>query len=124
MSKVIDDIEKVVDELRDFESNEENRPDRIFTIRRQLQEVQVDYLKQGERIPVTKVLEIICKICGEKFLREDDLYLHLRIDHEVPDIEAAETTKEDRTNYERGLHHLQTLLTEFTEALLEETPYG
>ena len=45
--------EGIVEELRELEADDE-RPGRIFTVRRRLEQAQNEFLKQGIRIPVTK----------------------------------------------------------------------
>lgn len=113
----------VLDTLRDIEEAfpmESSPRKSIFEARRKLQAAQDDYLKQGDRIEITKKFEIRCTECNELQMREEDYYLHLRQKHQYPDEDAATESNNPRTNYEQGIQQLRELTAEYTEALLEE----
>jgi len=107
-------IDAVVDEMRELEGEQ------IFTLRRRLQEAQNDFLKQGERIPITNKFKINCKECGSEQLAEEHYYLHLRQKHQYADEDAVEESNRPRIEYESGLQDLNNLLREYTEVQLED----
>jgi hypothetical protein len=120
-------LESVVEELREIESterDEEGRPDRIFTIRRRLQKAQDDYIKQGDRVLITKEFGIKCVECNQPELTEDAYYLHLRQQHQYEDEDAASEANNPRHDYDLGISELRKYLAEFTDALLEETAHA
>lgn len=117
---MFDIVEDVVNELRELEPDDE-RPGRLFTIRRRLQEAQNDYLKQGDRVLITKEFKIECTECNQPQMREEDYYLHLRQKHKYSDEEAASESNEPLRNYEEGIQSLKKGLREFTQVMLEET---
>ena len=119
MSNIVEGIEDIVDELRELEADDE-RPLRLFTIRRRLKAVQHEYNKQGDRIPVTKKFVIRCCECSEEMLRQDDYYLHLRKEHNCSDEEASKKTIQPLTDYEQGIAKLKELLAEFTQTPLND----
>lgn len=116
-------LEKAVGKLRDieFEQNDEDRRMRIFKVRRSLQIAQNEYLKQGDRVLITKKFELRCCECNEKQSTEDEYYLHLRQKHNYPDEDASVQTTNPRHGYDTGLQELRNLLSEYTDTLLEET---
>lgn len=113
-------IDEVADELRRLEAYEPN----LFPLRRKLQSSQNEYLKQGDRIPITKVFVLSCTECDETQVNEEGYYLHLRKQHLMEDQEASMRAHEPRMEFESGLNDLSRLLTEYTETMLEEKPYG
>jgi len=120
---IFEATDKVLNVLRDIEDafpdySEERKT--VFLARRALQKAQNDYLKQGDRVEVTKEFELCCKECNAVQLREEDYYLHLRQKHDYTDEEAAEESNNPRANYEQGLQQLKELLATYTETLLED----
>lgn len=113
-------VEGVVEQLRKLEGS--NR--KLYPLRRKLQEAQNDFIKQGERVKITKEFELHCIECGEKQLREEDYYLHLRQQHQYSDEDAASEANEPLRNYELGIQDLKKGLREFTDTLLEDTIHG
>lgn len=118
---IFEATDRVLDTLRNIEeeSSLETRK-RIFAARRALQEAQNDYIKQGDRIKVTRKFVIHCTECGDMQMREEDYYLHLRQKHKYPDEDAASESNNPRIGYEQGLQQLKELLAQYTETLLEE----
>ena len=113
-------IEGVVEELRELETDDA-RPGRLFTIRRRLQAAQNEFIKQGDRVLISKQFEIQCIECKQIQINEDNYYLHLRQQHKYTDEDAASETSNPRHNYDLGIFELRKLLTEYTDTLLEET---
>jgi hypothetical protein len=114
--KFLEDIELIIEKLHTTTD--------LYVIRRLLEAARNDYIKQGDRIKISKPFEIICKECQAKQLRTEDYYVHLRKQHQYSDEEASTTATEPVRDYETGITHLNDLLTEFTEARLEENHYG
>ena len=113
MSLILD-LELLIEQLK------REPGDEVFRIRRRIEKCRETYLKQGNAIPITKSLEIKCCFCNEVFLREDDLYLHLRKKEGCSDEDASAKTILSRHGYEQSLQQLDALLTEFTDCYLEE----
>ena len=115
--------ERIVERLRELQ---ECFPDYsesakgVYKLRRELQEAQNEYLKQGERIPISTKFEIRCCECDQVQLREEDYYLHLRHDHQYPDEDAATESNNPRSNYDSDLAQLRRLIAQYTGALLQD----
>ncbi len=121
--KLLEDIDLIIEQLHTLQACNMNTAG-IYAIRRQLEEARNDYIKQGDRIKISKPFEIICKECQAKQLRTEDYYVHLRKQHNYQDQDASTEATDPLRNYEAGITQLNNLLTEFTEARLEENHYG
>jgi len=113
--KLLQNLEKLIEELK------REPGDEVFRIRRRIEKCREQHLKQGNAIPILKPLEIKCCECGMIFIREDDLYLHLRKKEGYSDENASTETTNPRLGYESSLQKLEALLTEFTDYYLEES---
>jgi hypothetical protein len=124
--KLLEDIDLIIEQLHTLQARSINtwQAKEIYAIRRQLEEARNDYIKQGDRIKISKPFEIICKECQAKQLRTEDYYVHLRKQHNYQDQDASTEATDPLRNYEAGITQLNNLLTEFTEARLEENHYG
>ena len=94
--------------------------EKLYTVRRELEEVKGMHLKQGDRI-TPKPLIIRCKECQTTQPREEEYYLHLRKKHAYAEEEASTESNKARAHYNISLDQLTTLLEEFTEVTLDET---
>ena len=119
---IFEATDKVLDVLRDIEDemHEVAAKRIVFTARRRLEAAQNDYLKQGDRVEVTKKFKLCCTECNAEQMREEDYYLHLRQKHDYSDEDAATESNNPRANYEQGLQQLRELLAEYTETYLED----
>ena len=122
MNELSKAIEATIAELKELE--DDDRPGRLYTLRRKLEYGLFDYIKQGNRIPVVNKFKILCRDCGNTQLREEDYYLHLRKDHNVTDQEAAIEANRPRTEHDEQIQQLSDLLEQFTDFQLEEKCYG
>ena len=76
-------------------------------------------VKQGLTIPVSHAFEIRCRHCKALLADESNYMAHLRDAHKYTSEEDIEIAiNEPRIQYEIGLHHLETLLHEYTDYTL------
>lgn len=122
MTKIFQQIDLAIKRLLDLETSDLDRSDPARVIRRDLELIYADYLKQGLRIPVVKPFELFCPKCNFVPLNEEVLYVHLRKKHKMDDSDATKNSTTQRQDYDQDIENLKDLLRKYTEYLLEETP--
>jgi hypothetical protein len=94
--------------------------DKLFAVRRKMELACNEFLKRGERLPLTSTFELTCPGCQKVMPSTDFMYLHLRKDHGYPDEEAAVKAHEGKGQYEDEIAALRDLLPRHTGVLIEE----